>query len=244
MKKLIVLCLMIGLLFPVTTVQASSEDDPIDVLIDVGHGGVDGGTSYGNLLEKDINLAVGKLLYQSLLSRGYKVALSRDGDYALSDRNDWSKSSSRHFRDLAQRKYLAQEMQPLVLVSLHVNWSSASNVSGPLVLYQHNNQSFMFAGILQNSLNHYYKKQVKPQPGRRYYLLRHSLCPSVILEMGYLSNHSDRYRLITPREQAKIASSIQSAIDEYFLLTGELRQEPMKDTWIMHMLKHLMEKMQ
>jgi N-acetylmuramoyl-L-alanine amidase len=30
----------------------------VDVLLDVGHGGIDGGTSFGDLLEKDINLSI------------------------------------------------------------------------------------------------------------------------------------------------------------------------------------------
>ncbi|MGD8189953.1 N-acetylmuramoyl-L-alanine amidase family protein [Brevibacillus ginsengisoli] len=242
-QKVMGFCLMIGLLLPVSTVQASPSDYPIDVLIDVGHGGVDSGTTYGNILEKDINMAIGKQLYQALAEKGYHVVMNRDGDYALSDENHWSKSRSRHLKDLAQRRHLAMELQPQILVSLHVNWSNSSRASGPLVLYQHNSQSYMLAELMQNSLNLLYKVHGKPQVGKTYYLLRHSICPSIIVEMGYLSNVSDRHRLLTPREQAQIAASIRAAVDEYFMLLGELRQEPTKNTWITHMLKHLMEKL-
>jgi N-acetylmuramoyl-L-alanine amidase len=42
----------------------------VDVLLDVGHGGIDGGTSFGDLLEKDINLSIAKKTYDSLQKKG------------------------------------------------------------------------------------------------------------------------------------------------------------------------------
>jgi len=57
------------------------------ILIDAGHGGIDGGTSYKQFLEKDINLEIGRRLYVVLRSHGYRAILNRTGDYALSDDN-------------------------------------------------------------------------------------------------------------------------------------------------------------
>jgi len=198
---------------------------PINILIDVGHGGVDSGTSFGDLHEKDINLQVAKRLYGQLAETGYKVALNRQEDIALSDENRWLQSRSRHIRDLAQRRSLARELAPQMMLSLHVNWSSDKRRRGPVVLYQSNEQSYMLAQLLQDSLNRLTGTRDKPVKGGTYYVLRHSYCPTVIIEMGFISNAADRRMLTEPAEQAKIAQAIRSAVSEYAILTGNLRME-------------------
>ncbi|WP_301171773.1 N-acetylmuramoyl-L-alanine amidase family protein [Brevibacillus nitrificans] len=198
---------------------------PIQVLIDVGHGGVDSGTSFGDLLEKDINLAIAKQLYQQLTNAGYRVALNRQEDVALSDDNRWLNSRSRHLRDLAQRKNLAKELVPQMMLSLHVNWSKDKRRRGPVVLYQSNEQSYMLAQLIQDSLNKMAGTHDKPVKGGTYYVLRHSYCPTVIVEMGFISNGADREMLTSPQGQEKIAQAIKSAVSEYAILTGNLKME-------------------
>lgn len=196
---------------------------PIHILIDVGHGGVDAGTSHGDLLEKDINLQVGKLLYRQLSKAGYRVAMNREVDIALSDDNRWLNNRSRHLRDLAQRRNLAKEIVPQMMVSLHVNWSSDSRRRGPVVLYQSNEQSYMLAQLLQHSLNHLAGTDDKPVKGKTYYMLRHDYCPSVIVEMGFISNVTDSALLTNQGNQEKIAQAIKEAVSEYVILTGDLQ---------------------
>lgn len=241
-KVMVFLFLLAGWMNPTQSFAANLHVSPIHIIIDVGHGGIDGGTSYGDIYEKDINMAIAKLLYQELTADGYEVVLNRTGDYALSDENDWLNSRSRHFRDLAQRKQLAAELSPELMVSLHVNWSSRSQANGPIVLYQQNNQSFLVADLLQHSLDRLYNTKREPKAGKTYYLLRHSICPSIIVEMGFLSNPSDRQRLTTPSEQGKIAKAMDEAINEYFLLVGHIQQQSKEDTWI-EIFKRLLKKM-
>lgn len=187
-----------------------------DVLLDAGHGGIDGGTLYGKVLEKDINLAIARKTYTALQKKGYHVVLNRTKDYALSEDNGWLQNRSRHIRDLAQRKQLANELQPRVMVSLHVNWSKSTSTSGPMIIYQNNQESKLLAHILQRKLNNYYHTEGEPILGRTYYLLNYTKCPTVIIEMGFISNPNDRRKLTNSAEQAKIASGISDAINEYF----------------------------
>jgi N-acetylmuramoyl-L-alanine amidase len=217
---------------------------PIQILIDVGHGGVDSGTSYGNLYEKEINLQVGKRLYELLTKEGYQTILNRDRDVALSDDNRWLNSPSRHIRDLAQRKHLAKEVAPQLMISLHVNWSSDERQSGPLVIYQSNNQSYLLADIMQHALNQVFGTREEPVRGRTYYLLKHSYCPSVIVEMGFISNARDRAYLTTPAKQQQIARAMADAVGEYLLVTGELqRGEYGEETWINKLWRILKNKL-
>jgi len=236
MKPNIVLLLLLPFLLVLSMNQSPAAADPlppVQILIDVGHGGVDPGTSYHSVQEKEINLRVGRMLYQLLADAGYRVILNRDRDQALSDDNRWLNSASRHKRDLAQRRQLAKELSPQMMISLHVNWSSDAGRRGPNLLYQANHQSFLLADIMQHALNPLFGTRDEPAKGRTYYLLRHDYCPTVIVEMGFLSNASDRAMLTSHEGQRNIARAIASGVSEYLLLVGELKQEnASEETWI------------
>jgi N-acetylmuramoyl-L-alanine amidase len=208
-------------------VQASDRVLPLpkaDVLIDVGHGGIDGGTSHGELLEKDINLEIAKKTFQVLNEKGFSVIVNRTGDYALSEENRWLKHFSRHKRDLAQRAQLANDLKPLIMISLHVNSSRDRRKTGPLVLQQNKLQSILLASSIINTLNRLYQTDEKPVYGKKFYLLNRAQCPTVIVELGYMTNEADRSRLTNPGEQSRIAHSLCSAVEQYFALTHWLPQ--------------------
>ncbi|MNO55978.1 Germination-specific N-acetylmuramoyl-L-alanine amidase precursor [compost metagenome] len=191
------------------------------ILIDVGHGGIDGGTSYGNILEKDINLDIGRRLYLILRSHGYRAILNRTDDYALSDDNRWLKSRSRHIRDLAQRKELSEHIPASIVVSLHVNWGRNKSKRGALVLHQNEGRSALLAHSLQNALERLYDNYILkfPELGKPFYLLNHIDSPAVIVEAGFLSNPEDRAMLTNHRGQQKIAEAIYLGILEYFTVS-------------------------
>lgn len=188
-----------------------------EVLIDVGHGGIDGGTVYQDILEKDINLAVGKKLYLLLRASGIRAVMNRDGDYALSDDNRWHGSHSRHQRDLSQRTELSRQLKTTIVVSLHVNWADDRSAHGPLVLHQREGQSALLAGFIQHALNVQQKTSAFPRIGKPYYLLKTIRQPAVIVEMGFMSNTRDRAMLTNPRTQLQLADAIASGVRNYIL---------------------------
>jgi N-acetylmuramoyl-L-alanine amidase len=188
------------------------------VLIDVGHGGIDGGTGHGELLEKQINLAIGKKLYNQLRRTGICVALNRNHDYAPSDDNQWLNSRSRHLRDLAQRKLIVDMLKPKLTVSLHANWAKQSSVRGPGVLYQSNQPSFIASRLIASKLNQLYGTQTLPYSGKTFYLLSRSQTPAVIVETGFMSNADDRRMLTEEAGQKQITEAIASAVLEYLLV--------------------------
>lgn len=226
--RLAALACLLGLgsmqLQPAFGAQETSSKQPLlpttDILIDAGHGGIDGGTTYGDLLEKQINLQIAETLYDMLRKQGISTALNRYGDYALSDDNRWLRVRSRHLRDLAQRKHMADQLQPKAMVSLHVNWSKHPGETGPLVLHQGSYNSVLLARLIQSSLNSTYRSHDAPHAGKTYYLLKHSPCPTVIVEMGFISNKSDRSRLTSEQGQQEIAAAIASALQQYLSITA------------------------
>lgn len=186
------------------------------VIIDVGHGGIDGGASYGDILEKDINLMVAKKLYAILQSKDIPTVLNRTGDYALSDENRWHKVSSRHLKDLSQRMGLTREIDHIVFVSLHVNAGRNTSAHGPLVLHQHTGESALLAVSVQNQLNSLFHTEKKVVPVKSFYLLKYIKSPSILVELGFISNSEDRSKLTNNAEQTKIAVAISNGILQYF----------------------------
>jgi N-acetylmuramoyl-L-alanine amidase len=185
------------------------------VIIDVGHGGIDGGASSADILEKDINLAIARRLYTILRSQNIPAVLNRTGDYALSEDNRWHITRSRHRKDLSQRQQLTEEIESDLLVSLHVNWSKKPSQRGPLVLHQSNGESNLLALCIQDSLNRQQKTDFLPREGKTFYLLRRVQQPAVIVEMGFISSSSDRAMLTDPKRQEEVANAIASGIWQY-----------------------------
>jgi N-acetylmuramoyl-L-alanine amidase len=196
------------------------ESMPIaDVLIDAGHGGIDGGTHWNDILEKDINLAISRKLYLLLRSKGLKVILNRTGDYALSDDNRWHHSRSRHQRDLSQRRGLTDEIGSSLFVSIHVNWAPKGGKRGALVIHQAEGRSALLAGFIQNSLNQFHGRSRLPQEASKFYLLNRVQHPTVIVETAFLSDPGDRAMLTSIPGQNRIAAAIANGIMGYVYLS-------------------------
>ncbi|PUA35687.1 N-acetylmuramoyl-L-alanine amidase [Paenibacillus elgii] len=195
--------------------SANPAISSVDVLIDVGHGGIDGGTSYGDLLEKDINLTIAKKTYETLRRKGYVVLMNRMDDYALSGENLWLKSRSRHIKDLAQRSHLCNEIKPKIMISLHVNSARHSSKRGAIVIHQIKPQSEQLAKSVQAALNALYGTSDEPVPSRTFYLLKYSKAPTVIVEMGFITNAEDRRMLTEAQSQLRIAEAIAAGVEQY-----------------------------
>ena len=82
------------------------------VVVDAGHGGMDGGVSYGNMIEATINLEMAREFKSILEDRGYKVVLTRESTNSL---------ASKKKDDMQKRKEIILKSKPDMVVSLHVN---------------------------------------------------------------------------------------------------------------------------
>ncbi len=219
MKKYVLAFLLFMLFAWNPSVNAYPER--FDVIIDVGHGGIDGGTvSPNNLLEKDLNLQFGKKLYHKLMDQGYNVGITRIHDYALSDDSRLA-IRSRHLRDLTQRKLIADALKPKLFISIHMNAAAKKSRRGPIVIYQASEKSYAVAQLLQQHLNEVYKIEKWPMKGKSYFLMKHLEMPSVIVEVGYMSNPKDLAMLTDEAVQKRLIDAMAHSIGEYFLLYPE-----------------------
>ena len=93
-------------------VVLADEQHTPRVVIDPGHGGVDGGCSRGNILEKNINLELALLLKEKVQELGLEAVLLREDDAHLTKE---------------ERVQLAQEAKADIYVSIHQNSYDGSN---------------------------------------------------------------------------------------------------------------------
>ena len=114
MKKFLILSLCF--LLSLTCVRASLPLTGKTIVLDIGHGGDDPGTSYQNVLEKDLNLAIGLELEKELSKNGASIILTREGDYDLAspDANRRKKS------DFDNRIDLINNSNANIYLSFHI----------------------------------------------------------------------------------------------------------------------------
>jgi N-acetylmuramoyl-L-alanine amidase len=191
-----------------------------NIIIDPGHGGIDGGTTdNSSLLEKNINLQIAKELKKTLESKKAFVSMTRETDIALDYQN--KASYSRHERDLIARVTQFNSGKFNLFVSIHVNRSSSSKAIGPMVLYSSRiPESILLAECIQSRLNDHIKhtlnKDIERLPiDSDFYILKNSDIPGVLVETGFMSNSTEKELLIDKSYQSKLATVIANGIEDY-----------------------------
>lgn len=217
MKKIIIVILVIiSFLFALSKVKAVTYLPLLGkvIVIDPGHGGRDPGTIYGTIYEKDINLAISKVLERVLSEKGAIVYMIREDDSDLSSIYDKKKKRGDLYRRIL---FLEDEKKKTDLyLSIHINWYKNPSWSGAEVLYNSINPNNKILGeILMKHLKKDLgtKRKLKTTD---LYLYRNTRKVGVLIECGFLSNPNERYLLRQESYQEKISNSITNGVIEYF----------------------------
>jgi N-acetylmuramoyl-L-alanine amidase len=176
------------------------------VFVDPGHGGSDPGAIYGELKEKDINLKVSLKLAEKLKNKGYIVYLLRENDITLSldDR-------VKFINDKINSNNLL--LSSSILISIHTNAAFSPDVRGIEICYANDISESLVKTFIEvfNSNDLMVRRSIK---GKFYVLSRVSI-PSVIVEMGFITNEFDRNLLLNDEYQDKLIDKIIEVIDKY-----------------------------
>ena len=199
---------------------AESTDGRPVIVIDPGHGGMDGGaSSQEGTLEKDINLQIA-------------VKLSLRTDDSVSIRNQKR-------QDLLKRKEIIDQAQGTLAVSIHLNsFPEDSSVYGAQVFYPKEEvkstdgrtdeqSSQIYAESIQKSI------EMNISDGRErsvmtkddFLVFEEPTCPMVLVECGFLSNKDECDRLKTPEYQEEMASAIWEGINDVLRLEKQQKLE-------------------
>ncbi|HLV09868.1 MAG TPA: N-acetylmuramoyl-L-alanine amidase [Halanaerobiales bacterium] len=177
------------------------------IVVDAGHGSIDTGTSYRNIYEKDINLAVAKYLSTELKRYNIIPIMTRTEDKLYQNsRNE----------DIRYRPRVADEYSADLFISIHTNNYPSSQPAGSQIFYKSNSgESKKLAESIQLKLITIREENNRVIKSGDYYVLNKINCPGVIIELGFLSNPSDRQLLIDKDYQQQLAKAIAKGIVNY-----------------------------
>ena len=171
------------------------------ILIDPGHGGKElGAVGPTGLPEKDVNLVISKLLRQELVKRGATVVMTREND---------------KFVSLGDRQKIIAREEPILALSVHYNalpdYGDAENTKG-IGMFWYHPQAHSLAVYLHNYL---VDKLDRPSYGvfwNNLALTRPEAAPSLLLELGFMSNPEEFEWVTNPKEQKKLAKALADGI--------------------------------
>ena len=195
------------------TVTAISENIVMErercIVIDPGHGGVDGGaTSCTGKLESHMNLSVSLRLNDFLRVMGKRTKMIRTTD--ISVYTTGQTIAAKKVSDLKARVAFVNAVENATLVSIHMNHFSDSKYYGPQLFYAPTQGSEALANDLQHALN----AKLVPENARVHksadgiYLMQHINCPGILIECGFISNPEENAKLNTPAYQQKLCAII------------------------------------
>ena len=220
----VVIFLVICLLFSSLSKWLFGVSDAIDVgaeneqpliIIDAGHGGIDGGTSSKDgVVEKDINLAISRNLAMLFRAAGYRVIETRTEDILLSGDAKTHKKQA----DLDARLALAHANIGAVFISIHQNAFPLTSCRGTQVWYSPNDP---LSAELAEAVQAAVREELQPTNTRKIkvstsgiYLLRSMKNPSILIECGFLSNADEATLLSTKAYRQALSLVIFRAIHE------------------------------
>ncbi len=209
------ICLLVVVSYQLSvqkSVIATPQNAP--VLIDAGHGGVDGGSSTADgVLEKTINLAISANLRDMLCFFGVPVTMVRDSDMSIHDEG-CTTIRQKKVSDMANRLKLYETAA--LTVSIHQNHFSTAKYSGSQVFYAATHpHSRVLAASVQNRIKSHLQTdnaRALKAATKDIYLLHHTTKPAILVECGFLSNPTESELLKTTTYQQQMALVIASGI--------------------------------
>ncbi len=198
--------------------RASVPPSKIDVIIDPGHGGVDGGAvGVTGGIEKEINLNISIYLRDFLTGEGLNVLMIRSTDISIHS-EDAVTIRQKKTSDLRNRLTIINANPNALIISVHQNSFTAGYVHGTMIYYgMINPKSKTFAENIQKwikELQPENEKQLK-QAGKDLYLMSYAKGPAVLVECGFLSNAKEEALLKAEEYQRKMAQAIANGILTY-----------------------------
>ena len=185
------------------------EQRKFSVVIDPGHGGPDpGAIGIGGIRETDVVLEVSKIVKKLLSEKGVKVTLTRKNEVDL---------------DLPPRVSFANKTDADIFVSIHANASRGKrrDINGLETFYFRGWRGRLLAKRIQKEI-----LRVSPgSPDRgvkqgRFYVIKNTKMPAVLVEIGFLTGRLDARRLEKAAHRKRVAYAIAKGILEYLSKVG------------------------
>ena len=213
------LCGIVAVLGTSRVITVISEGLPIDdrrcIIIDAGHGGMDGGAiSCTGKSESGINLEIALRLEDLFHLLGYQTKMIRREDISVYTKGETI--AQKKVSDLKERVRICNETQNGILVSIHQNQFTDSRYSGAQAFYGKDEDSKKLAHQVQSAfqmMDPNNKRENKKANG--VYLMEHIQCPGILVECGFLSNPEEEAKLRTATYQQQICCTIVASVSNF-----------------------------
>lgn len=172
------------------------------IVLDPGHGGVDmGACGRQGTREKDINLEVSMRLKDLLEEAGAKVVMTRTDDSFIS---------------LYERPYLANHLFCNLFISIHANNHTNFKING-IEVYHHSKRpdAKLLAEKVMEQLVAKTKLNSRGVKANDYCVTRETQMPSILVELGYLSNYKEESTLRNTEYRIKAAEAIFEGVMDF-----------------------------
>ena len=185
---------------PVTVVSGKQNLTGRFIIIDPGHGGSDPGAMRNNIQEKQMTIDIAKKIEKKLKAQGASVFMTRYDDTFVS---------------LNDRVVVTNEKKPDLFVSVHINACERNEING-IETHYWKDDSLDFAKAVHKSLISKIDANNRGVIKSRFYVIRQTTVPAILLELGFISNSNEREELLTEERQEKSADAVCEGIINYF----------------------------
>lgn len=221
-RKLSALIVMLTAIFSLSVfaarliaVDASREtDSSYTLVIDAGHGGIDGGAvAADGTRESDINLSIALKLRALAEFYGLDNTMIRQDDSTKSSTAEYSEHD-----DLVCRVGLVNSARNPVLISIHQNSFPTGQPNGAQVIYSAHGGSEAFGKLTLNNIIAALEPQnrrVAEPASEKLYILAHVDCPAILVECGFMSNFSDVSRLSDSSYQSSLSAVLMASYIQF-----------------------------
>lgn len=183
------------------------------ILVDAGHGGVDGGavSPIDGTVEKGLNLEIALKTRDLLRIMGFRVQMTREDDRSIHN-DDADTIRRKKVSDLKNRLAMLENGECEFLISIHMNIFSQQKYSGTQVFYGGGNeQSQALAEAVQRNVKQFLQpdnERVVKKSTKSIYLLYNAKKPAIMAECGFLSNNDELQKLKSAEYKQQLAAAI------------------------------------
>lgn len=180
------------------------------VTLDAGHGGSDNGAiGPSGVKEKEVTLAVALKVERILAEQGAQVIMTRRTDI------DVASPYASNTQELQARVDYAGGAD--IFISIHCNAFSTPSSNGMETFYgTSNSDSYRLAALLNEELLRYGGLNNRGVKSANFYVIKHTTCPSSLIELGFVTNYEEERLLASDDYQEKLAQAIVAAINRFF----------------------------
>lgn len=192
---------------PVKNVNAIATTNELEgktIVVDPGHGGTDPGASGNGIIEKNLILDVGLLAKIKLQSAGATVVMTRDTDV---------------FIPLEGRVEKAHEVNANAFVSIHANANPNSSPHGTETYWNSTYTSIESKELAEKIQKHLIKNLKTKDRGVKqagFKVIKTSTMPSVLVELGFISNPTEAAKMKTDQFKEASANAIYQGLIEFY----------------------------